>query len=235
MLRIHNSLTGRKEPFVPLVPGQVGMYVCGMTVYDHIHVGHARSQLAFDIVRRWLQASGYQVTYVRNITDIDDKIIDRARERGEPYEALTARYIASMDADFAALGIGKPDHEPRATGLPARNHRHDRSSREARLRLRRLERRRVLRCCEVQGLREAFRQEARGPARGRARRSGRGQAGPGGLRPVEAGEGRGASLGFALGRRPAGLAHRVLGHGGRTPRAAVRHSRRRHGPQVSAP
>jgi cysteinyl-tRNA synthetase len=116
MLRIHNSLTGRKEPFVPLVPGRVGMYVCGITVYDHIHVGHARSQLAFDIVRRWLQAGGCRVTYVRNITDIDDKIIDRARERNEPYEALTARFIASMDVDFAALGIGKPDHEPRATG-----------------------------------------------------------------------------------------------------------------------
>jgi len=116
VLRIHNSLTGRKEPFVPLVPGQVGMYVCGITVYDHIHVGHARSQLAFDIVRRWLRAGGNKVTYVRNITDIDDKIIDRARERNEPYEALTARYIASMNEDFAALGIEKPDHEPRATG-----------------------------------------------------------------------------------------------------------------------
>jgi cysteinyl-tRNA synthetase len=116
VLRIHNSLTGRKEPFVPLVPGQVGMYVCGMTVYDHIHVGHARSQLAFDIVRRWLRAGGLRVTYVRNITDIDDKIIDRARERSESYQALTARFIASMDQDFAALGIEKPDHEPRATG-----------------------------------------------------------------------------------------------------------------------
>ncbi|HEX9707488.1 MAG TPA: class I tRNA ligase family protein, partial [Steroidobacteraceae bacterium] len=116
MLRIHNSLTGRKEPFVPLMPGQVRMYVCGITVYDHIHVGHARSQLAFDVVRRWLRAGGNQVTYVRNITDIDDKIIDRARERNESYEALTARFIASMNEDFAALGIEKPDHEPRATG-----------------------------------------------------------------------------------------------------------------------
>ncbi len=115
MLRIHNSLTGRKEPFVPRVPGEVGMYVCGITVYDHIHVGHARSQLAFDIVRRWLRAGGLRVTYVRNITDIDDKIIDRARERNESYEALTARFIASMNEDFSALGIEKPDHEPRAT------------------------------------------------------------------------------------------------------------------------
>ncbi len=116
-LRIHNSLSGRKEDFAPLEPGHVRMYVCGITVYDHIHVGHARSQIAFDVVRRWLRASGYRVTYARNITDIDDKIIDRARERGEPFEALTARYIAAMDEDFAAIGLEKPDHEPRATAF----------------------------------------------------------------------------------------------------------------------
>ncbi len=115
MLRIHNSLSGRKEPFEPLEAGHVRMYVCGITVYDHIHVGHARSQIAFDVARRWLRASGYRVTYVRNITDIDDKILVRARERGEPFEALTARFIASMNEDFDALGIEKPDHEPRAT------------------------------------------------------------------------------------------------------------------------
>jgi len=92
------------------------MYVCGITVYDHIHVGHARSQVAFDIARRWLVARGFRVTYVRNITDIDDKILARSRERGEPYDALTARYIASMNEDFTALGLVVPDHEPRATG-----------------------------------------------------------------------------------------------------------------------
>jgi cysteinyl-tRNA synthetase len=115
MLSIYNTLTGRKEPFRELVAGRVGMYVCGMTVYDHIHVGHARSQIAFDVVRRWLQACGYQVNYVRNITDIDDKIINRARELGETVEALTARHIESMNQDFAALGILPADHEPRAT------------------------------------------------------------------------------------------------------------------------
>ena len=115
MLQIHNSLTGRKEPFQPIDPPHVKMYVCGMTVYDYIHVGHARSQIAFDVVRRWLRASGYTVTYVRNITDIDDKIIQRAHERGEAFEALTDRYIRAMDEDFAALGLEKPDHEPRAT------------------------------------------------------------------------------------------------------------------------
>ena len=116
MLRIHNSMTGRKEPFEPIEPGRVRMYVCGITVYDHIHVGHARSQVAFDIARRWLVARGFRVTCVRNITDIDDKILARSRERGEPYDALTARYIASMNEDFTALGLVVPDHEPRATG-----------------------------------------------------------------------------------------------------------------------
>src|SRR5215208_7744598 len=91
------------------------MYVCGMTVYDYCHLGHARVLVVFDMVRRWLRASGYRVTYVRNITDIDDKIIRRAAENNEPVEALTARFIQAMDEDAAALGVEKPDHEPRAT------------------------------------------------------------------------------------------------------------------------
>ena len=115
MLRIYNSLTGQKAPFEPLEPGHVRMYVCGMTVYDYCHVGHARSQVVFDIVRRWLEASGYRVTYVRNITDIDDKIIQRAAERGEDVGELTQRFIDAMHEDFAALGMLPPHHEPRAT------------------------------------------------------------------------------------------------------------------------
>jgi len=91
------------------------MYVCGMTVYDYCHLGHGRVLVIFDVVRRWLRVSGYRVTYVRNITDIDDKIIKRAAENGEPVEALTARFIRAMDEDAAALGVEKPDHEPRAT------------------------------------------------------------------------------------------------------------------------
>src|SRR5688572_23927908 len=91
------------------------MYVCGITVYDYCHLGHGRFLVAFDIVQRWLRASGYRVTYVRNITDIEDKIIRRARENGEPIEALTSRFIRAMDEDNAALGLQKPDHEPRAT------------------------------------------------------------------------------------------------------------------------
>ncbi|MBT9486575.1 MAG: cysteine--tRNA ligase [Rubrivivax sp.] len=114
-LRIHNSLTRRLEDFRPLVPGQVGMYVCGITVYDLCHVGHARMMMAFDVVYRWLQASGYQVSYVQNITDIDDKIIRRALERGMAIRALTDQMIAAMHRDIGALGVLRPTLEPRAT------------------------------------------------------------------------------------------------------------------------
>jgi cysteinyl-tRNA synthetase len=114
-LRIYNTLTRALEEFSPLVPGRVGMYVCGITVYDFCHLGHARSMIAFDVVQRWLRASGFDVTYVRNITDIDDKIIRRALENGEPIRALTARMIAAMYEDTDALGIERPTHDPRAT------------------------------------------------------------------------------------------------------------------------
>jgi cysteinyl-tRNA synthetase len=115
MLYIHNSLTRRKEAFVPLEPGKVRMYVCGITVYDYCHVGHARFLVAFDVIRRWLRASGFDVTYVRNITDIEDKIIKRAQENGESVQALTERFIGFMQEDAAALGVQEPDFEPRAT------------------------------------------------------------------------------------------------------------------------
>ena len=115
MLKIHNSLTGAKEDFVPLRAGKIGMYVCGMTVYDYCHIGHARMLVAFDMVVRYLRSLGYQLTYVRNITDIDDKIIRRAAENREPIDALTSRFIAAMNEDCAALHMLRPDHEPRAT------------------------------------------------------------------------------------------------------------------------
>jgi cysteinyl-tRNA synthetase len=115
MLTLHNTLTRRKEAFTPLVPGQVRLYVCGMTVYDYCHLGHARVMVVFDIVVRWLRAMGFAVTYVRNITDIDDKIIKRAAENGETMAALTQRFIDAMHQDSDALGIIPPDHEPRAT------------------------------------------------------------------------------------------------------------------------
>ena len=115
MLRIHNSLTRRKEPFVPIKAGHVGLYVCGMTVYDACHIGHARVLVAFEIVRRWLRSQGYQVTFVRNITDIDDKIIRRAVENGETISQLTERTIRLLHEDAHALGVEPADHEPRAT------------------------------------------------------------------------------------------------------------------------
>jgi cysteinyl-tRNA synthetase len=115
VLRIHNSLTGRVEEFVPIHPGKVGMYVCGITVYDYCHVGHARFLTVFDMVRRYLRFRGYDVRYVRNITDIDDKIIRRAAENGESIDALTARFIKAMHEDCAAIGVEQPDLEPRAT------------------------------------------------------------------------------------------------------------------------
>ena len=114
-LRIHNTLTRALEDFSPIEPGHVRMYVCGITVYDLCHVGHARANVAFDLVQRWLRISGFRVTFVRNITDIDDKIIRRAVENGEAVRELTDRMIAEMHRDFDALGIERPTHEPRAT------------------------------------------------------------------------------------------------------------------------
>lgn len=119
MLKIYNSLTRIAEPFIPLYPPRVRMYVCGMTVYDYCHLGHARVMIAFDVVQRWLRASGYELTYARNITDIDDKIIRRAAESGESVADLTGRFIRYMSEDAAVLGVQKPDFEPRATDYVA--------------------------------------------------------------------------------------------------------------------
>ncbi len=114
-LKIYNTLSRSVETFVPLEPGKVRMYVCGITVYDLCHIGHARSAIAFDVIQRWLRASGYAVNYVKNITDIDDKIIQRAVKNNETIGQLTSRMIAEMYQDFDALGIERPDHDPRAT------------------------------------------------------------------------------------------------------------------------
>ena len=115
MLKIYNSLHNRKEDFIPLEANKIRMYVCGMTVYDYCHLGHARVMVVFDMVYRYLKAAGYEVNYVRNITDIDDKIIKRANENAEPFTALTQRFIDAMHEDEQALGILAPNHEPRAT------------------------------------------------------------------------------------------------------------------------
>ncbi|HEY6529172.1 MAG TPA: cysteine--tRNA ligase, partial [Cellvibrionaceae bacterium] len=112
---LYNTLSGEKEIFRPLVAGKIGMYVCGITVYDYCHIGHARVMVVFDVITRYLRARGWDLTYVRNITDIDDKIIQRAAENGETIDALTERFIKAMVEDEAALGVLRPDQEPRAT------------------------------------------------------------------------------------------------------------------------
>jgi cysteinyl-tRNA synthetase len=114
-LQIYNTLHKGKQPFIPIEQGKVRMYVCGITVYDYCHLGHARMLVVFDMIYRYLKARGYRVTYVRNITDIDDKIIRRSQENGEHFSELTERFIRAMNEDTAALNILPPDHEPRAT------------------------------------------------------------------------------------------------------------------------
>lgn len=114
-LKIYNTLSRKKEEFTPITPGKIRMYVCGMTVYDYCHLGHARVLVAFDVITRFLRASGYDVTYVRNITDIDDKILVRAQQNNEPYTNLTDRFIGFMHEDERRLGVLQPDIEPRAT------------------------------------------------------------------------------------------------------------------------
>lgn len=114
-IKLHNTLTGKKEEFVPIEPNKVRMYVCGMTVYDYCHIGHARVMVGFDVITRFLRHAGYHVTYIRNITDVDDKIFNRANENGEAFDALTARFIEAMHEDERALMVLPPDQEPRAT------------------------------------------------------------------------------------------------------------------------
>jgi len=116
MLHLYNSMTRSKEPFVSIRPGKIGIYVCGITIYDLCHLGHARSMVSFDVIVRYLRSQGFEVTYVRNITDIDDKIITRANERNVGIDELTTQYINAMNEDMLALGILAPDFEPRATG-----------------------------------------------------------------------------------------------------------------------
>ncbi len=121
-MKLYNTYTGKKEPFVPLRPGEVRMYVCGVTVYDDCHIGHARSAVVFDVLRRYLTARGYRVTYVRNFTDIDDKIIRRAQAEGVPAEAIAERYVAAYYRDMDRLGVLRADVEPRATEHLAEMH-----------------------------------------------------------------------------------------------------------------
>ncbi len=115
MLKIYNTLSHQKESLKPMQAGKIRMYVCGLTTYDYLHIGHARMLVAFDVILRYLRASAYEVTYVRNITDVDDKIIKRANENNEAFSVLTERFIACMHEDEKALNIVPPDIEPRAS------------------------------------------------------------------------------------------------------------------------
>ena len=122
-ITIYDSMSGQKRPFTPLEAGKVGMYVCGMTVYDYCHIGHARVMVGFDVVVRWLRHIGYDVNYVRNITDIDDKIINRAKDNGESIYQLTDRFIKAMHEDADNLGCERPNSEPKATDfIPQMQH-----------------------------------------------------------------------------------------------------------------
>ena len=114
-IRVHNNLTGKKEEFVPLHERKVGMYVCGVTVYDLSHIGHARSAIVFDTIYRYFRHRGYAVTFVRNFTDIDDKIIKKANEEGVDYKTISEKYIREFNIDMGRLGLEKPSVEPRAT------------------------------------------------------------------------------------------------------------------------
>ena len=116
-LRIYNTLSRQKEEFVPVVPGKVGMYVCGMTVYDYCHLGHARVMIAFDVIARYLRHRGYEVNYIRNITDIDDKIITRANENGEAFDSLTERFIAEMNKDWRLSRLMPNRVQPRISRI----------------------------------------------------------------------------------------------------------------------
>jgi cysteinyl-tRNA synthetase len=209
MIRIHNSLSGEKQELKPITPGSLRMYVCGLTVYDFVHIGHARMLLVFDVVSRYLRHRGYRLTYVRNITDIDDKIIRRAAENGEPIDALTDRFIAAMNQDCEQLGIARPDHEPRATQyvpqiiamvaqLLARDYAYVATNGDVMYAVARI------------------------------------QARPAGLRPVEARQARRAGVGRAMGCGQTRLAYRVLRHVNGAARHAFRYSRRRHGSEVPA-
>src|SRR5437867_2477059 len=114
-VRIYNTLTGKKGLFKPLRRGRIGMYVCGVTVYDRCHLGHARSAVAFDVIRRYLEYKKYRIKYVRNFTDVDDKIIQRANREGKPWTEIVNRYLAAYEEDMKRLGVEKPDREPKAT------------------------------------------------------------------------------------------------------------------------
>ena len=233
-LKIFNTLSGEKESFVPLTPGQVRMYVCGVTVYDSAHIGHARSFFTFDIIYRYLKFSGFDVEYVRNFTDVDDKIIKKANDEKVSCETITDRYIEEFHRDGESLGWLRPTREPRATEHIA----------EIIAIIEQLEAKGL--AYRVDGdvyyavsgfaeLRQTVAQENRRAGSRRARRSRRAQALAARFRLVEIEQTWRADLGQPLGSGPAGLAYRMLGHEHEVSGPALRYSRRRAGFDFSPP
>ena len=237
-LRIHNTLSRATEIFTPIEPGHARLYVCGITIYDYCHMGHARFMIAFDVAQRWLKALGYRVTYVRNVTDIDDKIIKRSLERGIPIRQLTEEMIAALHEDADRLFIERPTHEPRATQYVPQMLELIATLEKKGFGYRAPERRRELRGAQVPRLRQALRQVDRPASRRRARGGARRQGRSARLRDVEGGEAERARRRQVAERvrpRPAGLAHRVLGDVQGAARRDLRHPRRRPGPAVPPP
>lgn len=234
-LSIYSTLSRTQSPFTPIEPNHVRMYVCGVTVYDYCHIGHGRTFVAFDIVRRWLEASGYKVTFVRNITDVDDKIIRRAAERGVTTDELTDEFARAMQEDMLALGCLAPTHEPRATkyipqmlrlvdllaekGLAYQAEDGDvdyavrRFPGYGKLSGKRLDE-------QQSGARVEVDSSKRDPLDFVLWKS---------AKPGE------PSWGFEVGPRPSGLAHRMLRDGAGPAREHLRHPRGRSGPHLPAP
>ena len=209
-LRIYDTRAGKKVPFSPIVAGEVGMYSCGITVYDLCHVGHARMMVAFDVISRHLRASGYKVRFVRNVTDVDDKIIRKANAEGKTALEVSRHYTALMNEDLRGLGVLAADVEPLAT-----EHIAEVIDIVQRLEARGLAYaaagRRLLRRRRLPALRQAVGPERRRPEVGRPHRGGRAEEEPARLRALESGQAGRARLGQPLGAGPTGLAHRVLG------------------------
>jgi len=227
-LRVYNTLTGKKEEFVPLEPGKVKMYVCGVTVYDHCHIGHARANVVFDMIYRYLKYAGYDVTYVRNYTDIDDKIINRANRDGIPWNEVSERFIAEFDKDMAALALELPTYQPKATEhipeiiaiVQQLIHKGHAYAVEGDVYFR------VATFADYLKLSKRNMEEMQAGARVEVDERKE--------NPMDFKTG-GTGLGVSLGTGAAGVAHRVFGHEHEVPWRDLRYSRRRQGPSLPPP
>ena len=237
-IRLYNTLTQRTETFEPLVPGKATLYVCGLTTYDKAHAGHARTYTTFDVLGRHLRARGYEVTFVRNVTDVDDKILARAKERSEDPLALSSRMSDLCDAQLRTLGCADPTHEPRVSRsipeiislieeLIAKDHAYvapTAKGHDVYFAVRSFADYGKLSHRNLDDLRAGERVEV-----------GRSEARPARLRPLEGGAGGRLGVAEPVGKGASGVAHRVLRDGFEVAGAADRHPRRRDGPHLPAP